>query len=62
MTDIESIEISRYRREIVDDMAHMLKKYQRIMEWDVPEANEQEARTLILKAMHEALAQVEAGS
>jgi hypothetical protein len=30
------------------------------MEWDVPEVDEKEARTLILKSMRDALAEVEA--
>jgi len=38
MSDIEDIELARYHREIVEDLRHMLKKYSRIMEWDVPDA------------------------
>jgi hypothetical protein len=60
MTDIEKIELARYHREILDDLRHMLKKYHRIMEWDVPEVDEKETRALILRAMREALAEVEA--
>jgi len=60
MTDVEKIEIARYHREIVHDLRHMLKKYHRIMEWEVPEVDEQETRKLVLRAMHEALAEVEA--
>jgi hypothetical protein len=60
MTDVEKIELARYHREITEDFRHMLKKYLRIMEWDVPEVDEKEARTLILKSMRDALAGVEA--
>jgi hypothetical protein len=60
MTDVEKIELARYHREITEDFRHMLKKYLRIMEWDVPEVDEKEARTLILKSMRDALAEVEA--
>jgi hypothetical protein len=58
MTDIETIEMTRYHREIVEDLRHMLKKYSRIMEWDVPDA----AATpkLILQSLRDALAEVEA--
>jgi hypothetical protein len=59
MSDVEKIELVRYQREVVEDFRHMLKKYLRIMEWDVPEVDEKEARTLILKAMKDALAEVE---
>jgi hypothetical protein len=60
MTDIEKIELARYHREILEDLRHLVKKYGRIMEWDVAEVNEKEARTLIFQAMRDALAKVEA--
>jgi hypothetical protein len=60
MTEVEKIELARYHREIVEDLRHMLKKYCRIMEWDVPEVDEKETRGLILRALREALAEVEA--
>lgn len=59
MSDIEKIEIDRYRREIVEDVRHMVAKYCRIMAWDIPEADEGEARDLVLGAIKAALAQVE---
>jgi hypothetical protein len=61
MTDIEQIEMARYYRELEDDMRHMVKKYGRIMGWEVPELDEDQARKLILQAMHKALAEVEGG-
>ena len=61
MSDIENIELARYHREIIEDLRHMLKKYSRIMEWDVPDALDQGAtRTLILSSLRDALAEVEA--
>jgi len=61
MTDVERIELARYHREIVEDLRHMLKKYSRIMEWDVPDAvDEGVTRKLILKSLRDALAEVEA--
>ena len=61
MSDIENIELARYHRKIVEDLQHMLKKYSRVMEWDVPDAVDEGAtRKLILKALREALAEVEA--
>ena len=59
MTDIENIEMARYYGELEDDLRHMLKKYCRIMGWEVPELDEPTARQLILEAMREALARVE---
>jgi hypothetical protein len=60
MTEIEKIELARYHREILEDIRHMLKKYCRIMEWDVPEVDDETARKLIFKALRDALAEVEA--
>jgi hypothetical protein len=59
MTEIEKVELARYHREIVDDLRHMLKKYCRIMEWDVPEVDEKEARALVLQALKDSLDEVE---
>jgi hypothetical protein len=59
VSDVEKIEMARYRREVVEDMRHMVAKYRRIMEWDVPDVDEGEARTLVLAAIKDALTQVE---
>jgi hypothetical protein len=61
MSDAEKIEIARYQREIVEDLQHMLKKYVRIMEWDVPDVDEREAQALVMQALKSALAEVGAG-
>ena len=60
MTEIEKIELARYQREIREDLRHMLKKYCRIMAWDVPELDEKAARTLIFRALRDTLAEIEA--
>lgn len=57
---IEEIEIERYRKELDDDVRHLVKKYCRIMGWEVPELNEESARALIMDALKDALAKVEA--
>ena len=59
MTDIEKIEMARYYGELEDDLRHMVKKYCRIMGWEVPELDEQEARKLIFEALRDALTKVE---
>lgn len=58
MADIEKLEMARYYGELEDDMRHLLKKYCRIMGWEVPELDERKARESILAAMQEALAKV----
>jgi hypothetical protein len=60
MGESEKIEIARYQREIVEDLRHMLKKYVRIMEWDVPDVDEKDARALVMQALKASLADVEA--
>jgi hypothetical protein len=58
MSNIENIEIARYRKEIDDDLRHMVEKYCRIMGWEVPELDEQAARRLLLTAVRESLDQI----
>lgn len=60
MASIEKIELARYRAELDDDIQHLVKKYCRIMGWEVPELDEAAARTLIIQALRESLAKVEA--
>jgi hypothetical protein len=59
MSDLEKVELSRYQREIVADLQHMVDKYCRIMGWDIPELDEAEARKLLFSALKAALAEVE---
>lgn len=60
MTSIEKIEMTRYQGELEDDLRHLVTKYCRIMGWEVPELDERQARQLLVKAIHDALAKVEA--
>lgn len=60
MADMEKIELARHHKNIVSDVEHLLNKYSRIMEWDVPEVDEERARSLILEALRDAVAEVEA--
>jgi len=59
MPNLEQLEITRYQNELVDDVRHLVKKYCRIMAWEVPELDEAEARRLIFDALKGALAEVE---
>jgi hypothetical protein len=59
VSTIEQIEMTRYYGELEDDLRHLVNKYCRIMGWEVPELDEKEARKLLFKAMHAALATVE---
>jgi hypothetical protein len=59
MVSLEQVEISRYHEELVHDVRHLVKKYGRIMGWEVPELDEAEASKLIFAALKQALADVE---
>ena len=59
MTDIEKLEMARYYEWLEDDVRHIVKKYSRIMGWEVPELDEEKGMKLIFEAMHHALARVE---
>lgn len=61
MGESEHIEIARYQREILEDLQHMLKKYVRIMEWDVPDVEEADSRRLVLQAIESALEDLRRG-
>lgn len=59
MKTIEQVEMERYRAELNDDVRHLVKKYGRIMGWEVPELDESEARKLIFQALRDAVARAE---
>lgn len=55
-----TIEITRYHREIVEDVQRLVDKYLRILEWDVADVDDEKgARGLIMQAIKAALAEVE---
>lgn len=59
MSEMQEIEINRYRKRITKDMRHLIERYREIMAWDIPENNGVEADKLIFKAVHEALDEIE---
>jgi hypothetical protein len=59
--DSEKIDLSRYQREMVENLKKTVNEYVRIMEWDVPDIDdEKQARGLVMEALKSALAEVEA--
>jgi hypothetical protein len=61
MATIEQVEMARYRKELEDDVQHLVKKYSRIMGWEVPELDETAAQKLIFAALRSAVDKAEAG-
>ncbi|EIC23505.1 hypothetical protein [Thiorhodovibrio frisius] len=62
MAELEQIEMSRYRDELAHDLRHLVKKYCRIMAWEVPELDEKRANQLIIDAMRGALKNIDQNS
>ena len=59
MADLEQIALERYATELEDDMRHLVKKYCRMMGWNVPELDEKKARAIILGSMQDALQKIQ---
>jgi hypothetical protein len=62
MASIEQLEMNAHRAQLRADVAALLEKYRAIFAWDVPENDEALSDCLILKAMRQALDDIEASS
>jgi hypothetical protein len=56
---MEEIEMDKHRKALDKDVASLLDKYLRAMEWDIPEADEARARQLILEEIKQAISRIE---
>jgi hypothetical protein len=59
---MEEIEMEKRRKALDKDVASLLDKYLRAMEWDIPEADETRARQLILNEIRQAISRLESQS
>jgi len=62
MSSMEEIEIEKHRKALDRDVAALLDKYLRAMEWNIPEADEARARQLILGEIRQAILRLEGQS
>ena len=62
MAEIEQLEMDAHRVQLVADVKALVEKYRAIFDWDVPEVDEALSDQLILKALRQALDDVEAES
>jgi len=62
MPSMEEIEMEKHRKAIDKDVASLLDKYLRAMEWDIPEAGESKARQMILNEFKSAISRLESQS
>ncbi len=59
MTDIQELELGRYRDELKEDLRNLVDKYLRIADWDIPDNDEEKTVHLIVGAIRRMLDQVE---
>ena len=59
MSSMEEIEMEKRRKALDKDVAALLNKYLRAMEWDIPEADEAKAQQLILDEIRQAVSRIE---
>lgn len=62
MAKIEQLEMDAHRAQLTADLKALVEKYRSIFDWDVPEVDEALSDRLILKALRQALDDVEAES
>ena len=62
MTDMQHIEINRYKDEIIDDVKQLIEKYRKAMDWDIPENDDNKSDRVIFEAIETALAQIKKDS
>jgi hypothetical protein len=55
---IEDIELNKLKKPMNDDLNKLVEKYIRIMDWDVPDIDENKARQLILDEIKLALSRI----
>jgi hypothetical protein len=59
MANMEQLELSGHRNELVNDVKRLVEKYLAIFEWDVPDVDQNLANKLILGEMHKILDDIE---
>ena len=62
MGKIEELEMDAHRAQLTADLQGLVEKYRSIFDWDVPEVDEALSTQLILKALRQALDDIDAGS
>ena len=62
MANIEDIEIEKRRQQLDREVGHLVDKYLKIFEWEVPDVDEKIARDRIIDAIRQSLTRIQAGS
>ena len=59
MPSMEEIEMEKRRKALDKDVASLVDKYLKAMEWDIPEVNETKARQMILGEIKQVISRIE---
>lgn len=59
MSEVEKLELSAHRSDIIEDVNKLIEKYRAIFGWDVPDIDENLASRLILNEVRQALDDIE---
>lgn len=62
MAQIEQLELDAHRVQLNTDVRNLVDKYRSIFGWDVPEIDEALSDRLIIKALHQALDDIQQAS
>jgi hypothetical protein len=59
MPDMEALEMAKQRGQLDHDVEALVKRYVKIMGWDVPDVDLARARALVLDEIKQAVARIE---
>lgn len=62
MSSMEEIEMEKRRKALDKDVASLVDKYLKAMEWDIPEVDEKKARQMILDEIRQVIIRMEGQS
>ncbi|WOX06357.1 hypothetical protein [Microbulbifer pacificus] len=62
MASMEQIEMEKHRKALDKDVVHLVDKYLRAMEWDIPDVDEPTARQMILDEIKREVGRIESHS
>jgi len=62
MSSMEEIEMGKRRKALDKDVASLVDKYLKAMEWDIPEVDETKARQMILDEIKQVISRIESQS
>ncbi len=62
MAGIEEIEMQKRRQQLDKEVEHLVDKFLKIMEWEVPDIDEPKARRLVIDEIKQAIGRIESRS